>query len=103
MKDKEWLDSQPSYEAILLSKKEYYGDTEAAREFAAGQYARQYHDWMNSKPVDGPQLLPEDVRKTLKESSEILSMYLRGICTEDILREHQRDIILILRKYPKKA
>jgi len=51
--NRKWLDSQPSYEAILLSKKEHYGDTEAARQFAAEEYAQQFHEWKLAEPVTG--------------------------------------------------
>ena len=33
---------QPNFEQILAAKRDYYGHTEAAIEFAAGEYSRQW-------------------------------------------------------------
>jgi hypothetical protein len=39
---------EPNYENILKEKTDYYGETRAAYQFAAEEYARQYHSWMMS-------------------------------------------------------
>lgn len=40
---------EPIYERILKKKTKYYGETKAAYQFAAEEYARQYHEWMQSR------------------------------------------------------
>lgn len=39
---------RPNYENILKEKTDYYGETKAAYQFCAEEYARQYHTWMES-------------------------------------------------------
>jgi hypothetical protein len=36
---------EPSFKEILKSKRDYYGNTEAAIEFAAEQYASEWHEF----------------------------------------------------------
>jgi hypothetical protein len=36
----------PNFESILKSKRDFYGNTEAAIHFAAEQYAREYHNYI---------------------------------------------------------
>jgi hypothetical protein len=40
---------EPNYQKILENKIDYYGETKAAYQFAAEEYARQYHKWMQSR------------------------------------------------------
>jgi hypothetical protein len=40
---------EPDYQKILQGKIDYYGETKAAYQFAAEEYARQYHEWMKSR------------------------------------------------------
>jgi hypothetical protein len=43
---------EPNYQTILQGKIDYYGETKAAYHFAAEEYARQYHTWMQSRQAD---------------------------------------------------
>ncbi|PSR54145.1 hypothetical protein AHMF7605_11750 [Adhaeribacter arboris] len=40
---------EPNFQEILKAKREYYGDTEAAIEFAAEEYARQLIEFENNR------------------------------------------------------
>lgn len=40
---------EPNYDKILNEKIEYYGETKAAYQFAAEEYARQYVPFYNSR------------------------------------------------------
>ncbi len=40
---------EPSYENILQSKIDHYGETKASYQFTAEEYAKQYHEYMVNK------------------------------------------------------
>lgn len=63
---------EPDYQKILQGKIDYYSETKAAYQFAAEEYARQYHEWMDSRKSDVSDSLPPTNEKLseLKKMAE---------------------------------
>jgi ABC-type uncharacterized transport system ATPase subunit len=72
------LQQQPKYDAILKEKTDYYGETKAAYQFAAEEFARQYHEWMDKIIID-------DISKFIKNLEEEGKVYPR-MWTKDVIK-----------------
>jgi len=68
---------EPDYDAILKSKTDDYGETKAAFQFAAEEYARQYFKLNNNVSDAVNSCLPslDEVKKELKNYKEPINEY----------------------------